>query len=210
VFVTLHPMRVPLGLATATLVASLSSPAAADLVVAGGSSRSSSLSSSSRPSSSSASSRTEFYGWINILVGELGVGSAIGIAALSSLSAGGGGRDAGEVAALGGAVYLFGGPVVHTVKDDFPKALGAFGLLVGLPVTGALIGYGASSGCSADDCRGEAAVWGGVTGAVLAPLVDGLALGWKSERSERASAPAVMPFAMPVAGGATAGIAGAF
>jgi hypothetical protein len=198
-------MRVTLpGLVLAMLVALTSAPASAQLVAA------SSSSSAARSSSSSASSGTEFYGWINILVGEIGVGSALGIAALSSLSANGGGRDAGEIAALGGAIYLFGGPVVHTVQDDFPKALGAFGLLVGLPATGALIGYGASSGCTSEDCRAEGAVWGAVTGAVLAPLVDGLALGWKSGRAEQAAAPAVMPYAMPVAGGATVGIAGAF
>jgi hypothetical protein len=185
------------------LVASLSSPASAELVVASPSSG------SSGTSSSGASSRTEFYGWVNILVGELGLGSALGVAALSSLSSGGGGRDGGELAALGGAIYLFGGPVVHTVKGDFFKGLGAFGLLVGPPATGALIGYGASSGCTGHDCRGEATVWGGVTGAVLAPLVDGLALGWESERSQHAL-PTVMPYASPVAGGATVVIAGAF
>jgi len=184
------------------LLASLSSPASAELVVASSSSGSSS-------SSSSSSSRTEFYGWINMLVGELGLGSAVGIAALSSLGANGGGSDAGGAAALGGAAYLFGGPIVHAVKGDFTKSLGAFGLLVGLPVTGALIGYGASSGCESNDCGVEAAVWGGVTGAALAPIVDGLVLGWESGRSEHAL-PAVMPYATPIAGGASMGLVGTF
>lgn len=193
-------MRVaPFVLVIASLLAVEPSPAHADLVVAG----------SSSPSSS-ASGRTEFYGWINMLVGELGLGSAVGIAALSSLSAGGGGSDAGGAAALGGAAYLFGGPIVHAVKGDFTKSLGAFGLLVGLPVTGALIGYGASSGCESNDCGVEAAVWGGVTGAALAPIVDGLALGWKSGRSEHAELPAVMPYATPIAGGASLGLVGTF
>lgn len=187
----------------AALLAATPSSAHADLVVAGPSSGSSS-------SSSGTASRTEFYGWINMLVGELGLGAAVGVAALSSLGSSGGGSDAGGAAGLGGAAYLFGGPIVHAVKGDFTKSLGAFGLLVGMPLTGGLIGYGASSGCASNDCRVEAAVWGGVAGAALAPIVDGLALGWKAGRSEHAELPPVMPYAVPVAGGVTVGVVGAF
>ncbi len=191
---------VPSVLVFATLLAAVPSPAHADLVVA------------RRPSAgrSSPSSRTEFYGWGNILVGELGLGSAVAIVALSSGSRGGG-NDAGGYAGLSGALYLFGGPILHAIEGDCcAKSLGAFGLLVGLPATGALIGYGASSGCESDDCGGEAAAWGAITGAALAPIVDGLALGWKSGRSERAELPAVMPYSVPIAGGATVGIMGTF
>jgi hypothetical protein len=175
----------------------------ADLVVAG----SSSSSGSSRTSSGGG---TEFYGWINILVGELSVGAVLGIAGLASLGDGGG-SEAGTVGALPLLAYTFGGPIVHAVKgEDFAKSLGAFGILLGTPPAGALVGFTASDGCTSNGCRAEAAAWGAVVGAAVAPLVDGLALGWREGRGSRHAGSFVSPELRPVPGGATLGLVGSF
>jgi hypothetical protein len=177
--------------------------ARADLVVAG----SGSSGGSSRASSGGG---TEFYGWINILVGELSVGVVLGVAGLASLGDGGG-SEVGLVGALPLLGYTFGGPIVHAVKgESFAKSLGAFGILLGTPPVGALVGYAASDGCTSNGCRGNAAAWGAVTGAAIAPLVDGLALGWGGRRGDARAGVFVAPEIRPTAGGATLGLVGAF
>jgi hypothetical protein len=76
-------------------------------------------------------SHTTFYGWQNILVGELGLGTAIGTAML----------DAAEAGSLGGLAYLFGGPSIHGLHDGgLGKVFGSLALNVGVPCMGAAIG----------------------------------------------------------------------
>lgn len=146
--------------------------------------------------------RTKFYGWQNILVGELGLGAAIGGAFLG----------AGEPAALGGLVYLLGGPIVHGVHGSVAKVFGSLGGNVAFPLVGALTGFAIAK--DSED-EGQGAAIGALVGCVVAPIFDGVALGWTSRgRSDGVGKSA--PVAPPMVGvtrtkhGWTATIAGAF
>jgi hypothetical protein len=80
---------------------------------------------------------------------------------------------------------------VHLVHGEPERALGSFALNVGVPVTGALVGYAARS-CTRDSwfpCgMGEAAV-GFLLGMLAAPIIDIAALGGPRVDRARETAP---------------------
>ncbi len=148
--------------------------------------------------------RTRFYGWQNILVGELGLAAAFGGAFLGE----------GEPAALGGLVYLFGGPIIHGVHGGgMGKVFASLGGNVGFPLLGALAGFAATS--EDEDGGGQGAAIGALVGCAVAPLWDGLVLGWETKRGD-GSVGKSKPAAPPMVGvaktkdGWTATVAGAF
>lgn len=124
------------------------------------------------PPPSAPPSSSTFYGWQNILVGELGLGIAIGTAAL----------DAPEAGALGGIAYFFGGPCIHGAHGGgLGKVFGALALNVAVPGVGASIG--AASSIGQDFEAGQAAALGALIGMAVAPIADGLILGWETRSS---------------------------
>lgn len=146
-------------------------------------------------------SHTTFYGWQNILVGELGLATAIGTAML----------DAAEAGSLGGLAYLFGGPSIHGLHDGgLGKVFGSFALNVGVPCVGAAIG--ALSAIDTDQDPGQNAAIGALIGMGVAPLVDGLTLGWETHRVLASGSAARLPMVglSKTRGGWTASVAGAF
>lgn len=147
-----------------------------------------------------------FYGWQNIVVGGAAASGLLSLGLLASIDSGGGGDDGiGAAGTLCGLTYLFGSFIVHSVHGRWDKGLGAAAILLATPATGALIGWGASAGCDTADCRANYAVWGGLTGMMVAPLIDGLSLGWERKGGDRASAqgnvalePMILPSVMPL------------
>lgn len=139
--------------------------------------------------------RTErsFYGWQNIVVGH---GSIV----LASLLAGlGEGQDTATGGGLIGLGYLVGGPIIHAVHGDGTKSLVAAGILVGIPSTLAITGLVIDEACGDEaSCNGNSWAFGLLAGFVLAPIVDGVALGWEDVDVEDEPAEVtVLPFVVP-------------
>lgn len=155
------------------------------------------------PPAAPTETRTKFYGWQNILVGELGLGAAIGGAFLG----------AGEPGAIGGLVYLFGGPAIHGAHGSLAKVFGSLGGNVGFPLVGALTGFAIMKG---SEDEGQGAAIGVLVGCAVAPLFDGLVLGWSTPKRSDGTTGKYAPTAPPMVGvtktkhGFTATVAGAF
>lgn len=139
--------------------------------------------------------RTErsFYGWQNIVVGH---GSIV----LASLIAGlGEGQDTATGGGLIGLGYLVGGPIIHAVHGDGTKSLVAAGILVGIPSTLAITGLVIDEACGDEaSCNGNSWAFGLLAGVILAPIIDGVALGWEDVDVENEPADVtVLPFVTP-------------
>jgi hypothetical protein len=141
-----------------------------------------------------------------MVVGELGVGlAAAGLVIRTP-----------KLWVPGVVIYAAGAPAIHVLHDDEPKAWGAVALHVGLPLVGA--GIGALSASSLRRSRPLWAIYGVTLGAVAAPLVDGLLLGWKTKKPRDASASraratptfAAVPSEDGRGGGVMVGAAGVF
>lgn len=114
-----------------------------------------------------------FYGWQNIVVGHASLTATVLIAVLAD---GAGGSEAGGVVGLG---YVLGSPIVHAVHDGGVKSFVALGMLVGIPATLALGGLVVDEACGGgSSCDGSTWAYGMLAGLVIAPIVDGVALGW--------------------------------
>jgi hypothetical protein len=113
-----------------------------------------------------------FYGWENIVVGELGVGlTALGWAAGSA-----------KLAVPGIMTYVIGGPVVHALNGSEKKAWGSLAIETGIPLTGA--GLGALIANRMHENPTYWAVVGTTIGIVSAPVIDGLCLGWARKAND--------------------------
>ncbi|MFO0611352.1 MAG: hypothetical protein U0414_02100 [Polyangiaceae bacterium] len=144
-----------------------------------------------------------FYGWQNMLVGELGLGAAIAGSFVGD----------GEAGALGGLVYVFGGPMVHALHEaPLGKIFGSLAGNVVIPLIGAGIGAGAAD--DGGDDPGQGAAIGALVGCVIAPIWDGLVLGHQTKRGSdvigRASAPPPMVGLATTRRSATVTLAGQF
>ncbi len=133
-----------------------------------------------------------FYGWQNIVAGHASIGAAVLIAAAGQGS--GGTSEAGGVIGLG---YVLGGPIIHAVHGDGERAFGALGILAGIPATLGLTGFIIDEACGVDaSCTGTTWAYGLLAGLILAPIIDGVALGWEDvprEGEVRPKAAPVMP-----------------
>jgi hypothetical protein len=113
----------------------------------------------------SSAPKTRWYGWQIIPIDA----AALGVIAVA-LALGEDAVPAPAVIALG--AYAVGGPIVHLVHGRPLIALGSFGLRVGMPAVGALVGS-AGENCKDDKCTGgwPTAV-GGLVGAITAMSLD--------------------------------------
>ena len=109
--------------------------------------------------------KTRWYGWQIIPIDA----TALGVIAVE-LALGEDAVPALGLIALG--AYAVGGPIVHLVHDRPMAALGSFGLRVGMPAVGALLGS-AGENCKDDKCTGGwPTVLGGLVGALTAMSLD--------------------------------------
>jgi hypothetical protein len=113
-----------------------------------------------------------FYGY-SILMTDLvalGVG-ALAVATISSSFPSSLGSAGGVLLVGSGLTYVLGGPIVHATHHKTRTAFGSFGLRLGLPVGGALVGamvgVGSTQGCSVDSCGAGGIVEGGLVGFAL-------------------------------------------
>jgi len=118
----------------------------------------------------------------------------------------------GVVLFLDVAAYMVVSPVIHMVHESEYGGL-AFGLRLGLPALGTLVGLtlGASTPCQGLLCglsnAANVAFGGMIAGAVIASLVDGVALAWKPRepKETRVGSWSVAPFGLRGGGGLSAG-----
>lgn len=122
--------------------------------------------------------QSSFYGW-QILV----VGGASGLVTAASLVLPEKPFDsflsvAGFV--IGVPTYGLAGPIFHWSHGQFEKGLLSFGLNVASPLLGLAIGPQVSCGANdSSDCADKGQVAGAAVGFLVAPVLDGLLLGWE-------------------------------
>jgi hypothetical protein len=130
----------------------------------------------------SGESKSRWYGWQTLIVD--GSTLALMFVAVSSESAG------STFAAIGSTAYFLGAPIVHLAHGN--PGRGGLSLLsrIGLPLTGALVGYRVET-CqsSADLCGVAGLVLGGLIGIGAAIAVDAAALAWEDEPAKAAFSP---------------------
>lgn len=103
-----------------------------------------------------------WYGGQTLLVDALSIGAVL----LGATS------DGGSLAAAGGLGYVFGGPIVHAAHGHVGKPFASFGMRVGLPIGGALLGCAAQGKQGGDfGCLGGAAL-GFLAGGIAAISLD--------------------------------------
>ncbi len=155
-----------------------------------------------------------FYGWQSMFAEGFGTTLVAG-AALVGFE-GSRSSEVGAIATLGGVGYVLGGFLVQAFHDNWRKAGGSLGFTLGLPATGALIGLGAGAAqCDDKGCRERAVAVGALVGVLVAPLADGLALGWQKKRTtyhgDSGHDPffaSVGPTILPVQNGVILGVSG--
>jgi hypothetical protein len=123
--------------------------------------------------------RRSFYGWEILAFGESGALLAAGSVLLPDKPLGSVPATIGFV--VGMPVYALGGPVVHWQHGEFHKGLIAFGGNVAFPLIGGFVGRGVRCGESNApiDCGSRGFLAGFAIGALIAPVVDAIALGWE-------------------------------
>jgi hypothetical protein len=112
----------------------------------------------------------------------------------------------GTLYTMAGFTYVLGGPIVHWGHGYAGRGWGSFGMRLGLPVGGALLGLVADSHTS------DAAVGGLVLGYLAAVVLDITVLGFEKDEAPRApvSGPVVGPTASLTQHGGMLGVQGIF
>jgi hypothetical protein len=113
--------------------------------------------------------------------------------------------ESGEVAVLGVGTYLLGPPIAHAAHGNGGRAWGSFGLRLGMPVGGALVGAG-----NKDSVEGLLA--GFTLGYLGAVVIDAAALAWERPPAATsvASRALISPQVQVSQRAVSAGLSGAF
>lgn len=159
--------------------------------------------------------KSNYYG-SSILMTDLtalGVG-ALAVATLSTSSSSG--AVGGTLLVGAGLTYVLGGPIVHATHGNTGTAFGSFGLRLGLPVGGALvgglIGGQMSQGCSGDFCELGGALAGGlvgfVGGMITASIIDISLLAYEDDPTSAAPRMTLVPAIDPKQGSASVNVQG--
>jgi len=129
-------------------------------------------------------SQRRWYGWQTLLVDALSV-SAVVIGAEN---------DNSKLAVAGVFGYVFGGAVVHGAHEHTGRALTSFGLRLGAPIVGGIVGSRVGH-CASDDleCQVSGSATGVLIGAGAAVLIDAFVLA--NEDEVPSSAPRIVPSA---------------
>jgi hypothetical protein len=120
-----------------------------------------------------------FYGWKILVTGEVGAS----LVALSVLLPD---KPLDSVVSTGGFVigmpaYMLGGPIVHWTHGGFAKGLISFGGNATFALVGGLTGQSIRCGNDSDpDCGMKGFFTGVAVGALVAPILDALVLGWEN------------------------------
>jgi len=130
-----------------------------------------------------------FYGWEILATGEVGAVLAAAGVLLPDDPLGSAPATAAFV--VGMPLYALGGPAIHWSHGDFSKGMVSFGGNVALPFLGGFVGSAVR--ChetnAPDDCGSRGFLTGVVVGAMIAPVIDALVLGWENIPVEDALTP---------------------
>jgi hypothetical protein len=137
-----------------------------------------------------------WYGWQTLLV--FGGSTTVGL--IGGFGGGASGSDVVLLAGLsiGGAGFLFGGPIVHWANGHIGRGFGALGLNFGMPLVGAGLGAGVvcvSAGCDADQGVDIflGVVIGGGLGLIASMVVDVTVLSYEPSTPVASTARAKAP-----------------
>jgi hypothetical protein len=141
---------------------------------------------------SSTKPKRVWYGWQTLLV--FGGSTVVG---LSTIIGGGVSDNAGVSlvgGSIGGAGYVFGGPIVHWARGNTARGFASLGLNFGATAVGG--GLGVAIGCGAGGCGGGfggfaiflGLMFGGSAGLLTAMIVDVSALSYDTKAPEASSA----------------------
>ncbi|MDF3066076.1 MAG: hypothetical protein K0R38_1677 [Polyangiaceae bacterium] len=130
-----------------------------------------------------AGPRRTWYGWQTLIVD----GAALS-AVLLGVAIDGNGRDGGAIAGAGLLAYEFGPGIVHFVHRNPGRAFGSFGIRLGMPLVGAVLGATVSSNCDGYECEGDGAGAGLLLGMAGAIAIDAAVFAYDDRRphAERA------------------------
>lgn len=155
-------------------------------------------STSGRESAATGEPSPTWYGWQTMLVDAATGGLLIAAQA---------GRN-DQLASLSLVAYLVGGPTVHAAHKHGTSAGVSFGLRLGLPVLGYLIGSAKDDCGPTEEGCGVGAGFGAALGLAVAAPIDWFGLSWEAGKAP--SGARVAPSVAWQKHGATLGVTGTF
>ena len=129
-----------------------------------------------------------FYGWQNIVAGYAGIGMmAAGV------------KEGGALPFVGLGVYALGGPIVHIAHKEYARAAGSLVINVLTPVLVGALAHSMDKPCAHNEEEGCSldtvgyAITGVVVGMLVAPIIDGVTMGWEDAPRKPAPDIAIQP-----------------
>ncbi len=150
----------------------------------------------------------KWYGWQTLTID----GASFGLLLAGAGADSGGGRsnDLTSTLLLASLLgYGFGPGVVHFMHKNTGRGFASFGLRLGMPIAGAIIGAAAASGCNRFLCEADGAGVGLLAGIGGAIAIDAALLAYEDQRPERSSLGSLSPLLIVGPGRAVIGVGGA-
>jgi hypothetical protein len=148
-----------------------------------------------------------WYGWQTLVVDGAAFSALFIGAAINGSS--GGGDDGGAFVAAGLLGYEFGPGIVHFVHRNPGRGFASFGVRLGMPLAGAVLGASLFSNCDGYRCQDEGAAAGLLLGMAGAIALDAAVFAYDDRKPRAASrTPTLLPMASLLPGRAWLGIAG--
>lgn len=151
----------------------------------------------------------KWYGWQTLTID----GASFGLLLAGAASDPGGGRSSDLTSTLLLASLLgygFGPGVVHFMHNNTGRGFASFGLRLGMPIAGAIIGAAAASGCNRFLCEADGAGVGLLAGIGGAIAIDAALLAYEDQRPPpRSTLGSLSPLFVLGPGRALIGVGGA-
>lgn len=150
--------------------------------------------------------RRKWYGWQTLVVDGASFGAIL-------MSASANRRGLGDEAASGLVLvgllgYGLGPGVVHFLHHNTGRGFASFGLRLGMPIAGAIVGAAAASGCNRFLCEADGAAVGLLAGVGGAIAIDAVLLAYEDLRPTRPTLGSLTPLFVVAPGRAVVGVGG--
>lgn len=152
--------------------------------------------------------RRTWYGWQTLTAD----GASLALILLAGSLAGSSRGDddgASNVALLGALSYTITPGVIHFVHRNPGRGFASFGVRLGLPIAGAMVGAAAASGCNEYLCEGQGAAIGGLLGIGGAIAIDAAVFAYDDRKPRDAARSSWAPLLLLSKNRALLGVGGA-